>query len=308
MRVISASRRTDIPAFYPDWFMNRIRAEFCHWLNPFGGQVYRTSLALNDCIAIVFWTRNPNPLMPHLAELDRRGHKYFFSYTILGYPRSFDTHAPALDAAIRTFQALSERITPDYVFWRYDPIVISNLTPLEFHTDRFAYIAQRLADYTNRCVYAFVNPYRKTKRNLSKLSEEGIEVESPTLRLRHSLLTDMVEIARSNGMQLYACCEDKDLHIDGIQRSSCVDLDVLRQLTSDPDLHLKPKPSKALCGCVESVDIGSYDTCLHGCVYCYATNSRKAALKRHAAHDLNDTVLFRPERLKGVDLAMLTKE
>lgn len=118
----------------------------------------------------------------------------------------------------------------------------------------------------------------------------------------------MVDIARSNGMQLYACCEDDQVRIEVIRRSSCVDLQVLRELTADPNLYLQPKPTRPMCGCVKSADIGSYDTCLFGCTYCYATNSRQAALKRHAAHDPSDTILYRPGRLKGRDLDALVQE
>jgi DNA repair photolyase len=309
MPVISASRRTDIPAFYSRWFVNRIRAGFCHWVNPFSNQVYRVSLAPEDCVAIVFWTRNPRPLMPHLAELDERGYKYYFLYTILGYPRSLEPHAPDVETAIQSFQTLSRALGPERVFWRYDPILFSDITPLQFHIDRFAYIAQHLAGYTQRCIYSFLVTYGKTKRSLAKVSNrEGITFESPTTQLRHSLLTEMVKIAQSNEMQLYACCEDGDLCIDGIQRSSCVDLQVLRQLTSDPSLHLKPKPTRKFCGCVASVDIGSYDTCPYGCVYCYATNSEQAVVRRRTAHSPEDTILYRPEQLKGIDLDTLVRE
>lgn len=130
MPVISASRRTDIPALYAQWFMNRVRAGFCHWMNPFSDQVYRVSLAPQDCIAIVFWTRNPKPLIPHLPELDERTYTYYFLYTLLGYPRIIDTRAPELATAIQTFQRLSDLISPKRVFWRYDPILFSSLSRL----------------------------------------------------------------------------------------------------------------------------------------------------------------------------------
>ncbi len=303
MKVISVSRRTDVPAFYAPWFMNRIRAGFCHWINPYSRQIYRISLEPQDCIGLVFWTRNPRPLLPHLAELDERGYKYYFMFTVLGYPRSIETHRPDLDAVLRTFQVLSDKVSPDRVFWRYDPIVMSSLTPAQYHLDRFGYIAQRLAGYTHRCIYSFLTPYNKVERNLSQVSSrEGITFESPSDSARHGLLGEMVGMARGYGLQLYSCCEQDHAQVEGIQRNSCVDLQVLRQVTSDPSLDLKSRPTRALCGCVESVDIGSYDTCLFGCAYCYATNHRETAVKHHAAHDPGDTILYRPRQLGGIDL------
>jgi hypothetical protein len=308
MSVISASRRTDIPAFYAQWFMNRIRAGFCHWINPFSDRVYRISLAPEDCVAVVFWTRHPQPLLPHLPELDGRGYKYYFLYTLLGYPRVIDAHAPEAEVAVDTFRRLSNLISPSRVFWRYDPILFGSVTPPEYHLEQFAFLAQRLKGYTQRCIFSFLVPYGKTQRNLARLSaKEGIVFEPPDPEQRRRLLVAMVDIARDNGMQLYTCCEADNLQIEGIRRSSCVDLQILRELTSDPNLFLKSKPTRPLCGCVESVDIGSYDTCLFGCAYCYATNSRRVALKRHAAHDPDDTILSRPDRLRGVDLETLVE-
>ncbi|MBN1890404.1 MAG: DUF1848 domain-containing protein [Thermoflexales bacterium] len=308
MKVISASRRTDLPAFYTTWFMNRIRAGFCYWINPFSNQVYRVSLAPEDCLAIVFWTRNPAPLLPHLAELDEKGYQYYFLYTLLAYPRPLEAHTPGLEAAIRTFQTLSERVMPERVFWRYDPIILSSLTPVSFHLERFAYVAQRLAGYTRRCIYSFMDVYGKVQRNLARLSaQDGIEFHTPSVQERHALLREMVRIGQASDVNLYACCEEDYTQVEGIRKSHCVDLDVLRQVTSNPTLELEPRPTRPGCGCVESVDIGSYDTCCFGCAYCYATNSPEVAARRHAAHDPDDTILCRPPGLKGVDLGAVVQ-
>jgi len=303
MKVISASRRTDIPAFYSDWFINRIRAGFCHWRNPFSNQIYRVSLAPEDCYAIVFWTRGPQPLIPKLAELNGRGYRYYFLYTILGYPNSIETHNPPLEKSIETFREISRFVKPDFVVWRYDPIVISNVTPLSFHLERFAHIAKNLAGYTHRCIYSFLDMYGKSKRNLARLSDQhGLVFEPPSQQLRCELLGELARIAKAHSIQMYSCCEDDYLRMPEIRRGSCVDLQLLRQLTSNPRLILHSKPTRDFCGCVESVDIGSYNTCLFGCTYCYATSSRTAALVAHDAYDPHDTILCRPKCLRNVDL------
>ncbi len=308
MPVVSASRRTDVPAFYAEWFVNRLRDGFCHWINPYTNKVFEVSLKPEDCTAIVFWTRNPKPLLPYLPEMDAAGYKYYFLYTITGYPRTIESHGVDLDAAIRTFQTVSDKVSPAFAIWRYDPIVIGSETPLDYHRERFEHIAQRLAGYTQHCTYSFLSIYNKTEKNLNRVTENtGITFENPEQEARYALLADMVDIAQANNMQLYSCCMEDYQHVAGIQQSNCVSLPMLQQLTGDANLHLKAKPTRKLCGCVASVDIGSYDTCLFGCAYCYATNSRQVALKNHARHNPDDTILLRPERLNGVDLRTLVE-
>jgi hypothetical protein len=303
MYVISASRRTDIPAFYSRWFMNRVRAGFCHWLNPFSNAVYRTALAPEDVIAFVFWTRNPRPLMAHLAELNARGYKYYFGVSLLGYGRPLETHNPSLEEAIGTFQDLALQTDPRYVVWRYDPIVISSRTPPQYHVERFAHIARRLEGCTTRCIYSFVDFYGKTRRNLAQVTAtEGVTFTTLSTDQRYRLLSDLAEIAAAHGITLQSCCEDDARHVAGVQTGSCVDLGLLRDLTGDRELMIKAQPTREFCGCVKSVDIGSYDTCLFGCRYCYATNQRSTARRNFGAHDPNDTILYRPPQLAGVDL------
>jgi hypothetical protein len=301
MRIISASRRTDIPAFYSEWFMNRIRAGFCHWSNPFSGQVYRISLRPEDVRAIVFWTRNPAPLIPRLPELTNT-YKISFHYTLIGYGRPLESHNPAVETALDTFCALSDVLSPDFVMWRYDPIVISCITPPGYHLERFAYLAERLAGATRRCTYSFIDFYNKTKRNLNRL--DGITFEELAPPERVDLLARMAEIAARHGIELVSCCED----VPGIRRGGCIDLDLIRRVTGEADLTIPDRPTRPHCGCIESVDIGSYDTCLFGCAYCYATKDRAAALQRHAEHDPQDSILIRPPQLRGVDLEGLGAE
>lgn len=306
MAVISASRRTDIPAFYSEWLLNRVRAGFCHWANPFSGQVYRASLAPEDVTAFVFWTRNPRPLLRHLPELDARGYRYTFHFTLTGYGRPLETHNPDPQAAIAAFRLLARHTGPEFLVWRYDPIVISTRTPLAYHRQRFAELAAQLEGSTRRCTYSFLDFYGKTRRNLAAVTaQHGYYFREPTVLERQDLLEDLSAIAEQHGMTLVSCCEEDHTRIPRVYRGSCVDLDLLSHLTNQPALVLKPHPTREHCGCVHSIDIGSYDTCLFGCTYCYATNSRNVAQRQRAAHDPHDTILNRPERLRGQDLDAL---
>jgi hypothetical protein len=299
VRVISASRRTDIPAFYFSWFINRLRAGDCHWINPFNAkQVYRVSLRPEDCLAIVFWTRNAAPLLPHLGELGK--HRFYFQYTINGYPREIESHAPPVDSAVATFAELSRRLAPGLVHWRYDPILLDDreLTP-EYHLGRFTDIARRLEGHTGRCYFSFVDRYGKTSRNLTALERRlGLHFREPAVEERIDLAGRLVEIAAPLGITLHSCCGDELVGV-GVRKASCIDPDLIARLVDKNGLRLKPGPTRADCGCGEATDIGAYDTCAFGCTYCYATNSREAALPRLRSHDPNDSILYRPPALAG---------
>jgi len=301
-RVISCSRRTDIPAFYSAWLIKRLRAGYCHIANPYNKQVFEVSLKPEDCIVLVFWTRNPTPLLPYLDELDERGYRYYFHYTLLGYPRPLEPYNPAFEAAIDTFKRLSDRVSPARVRWRYDPIVFSTATPPAYHLRQFERIARQLEGYTHHCTFSFTSFYGKTKRNLGAVAKTaGITFQEPSLPEQQALVRELVQIGSAHHIGLHTCCGDA-LAIDGVQKSRCVDPDLVRLLAPGLADGLKAEPTRQECGCFASVDIGAYDTCLFGCAYCYATNSRTIALKKHAEHDPEDSVLWRPEALVHTDL------
>jgi len=321
MHVISASRRTDIPAFYPEWFINRLKAGYCHSRNPFGGQVYRVSLVPEDCLAIFFCTRNPMPLEQHLDWLDEKGYHYYFHLTINGYPAVLDPHGPPWEAAVDVFRRLSDRLSPELVLWRYDPIVISSVTPVDFHVRNFERLAERLEGYTRRCYFSFMNPYIKTRRRLAEVARrEQVtfpDTETPDTASgavtseaqpaewaaeRLSLASDLAAIASARGITMHSCC-GPSLVQGPIERASCVDIEVVRRLSGRPGLVLPRAPTRQGCGCAAAIDIGAYDTCLHGCVYCYATRSHTLAVSHSRQHDPGDSILFRPPPLRGVDLS-----
>jgi len=287
--IISASRRTDIPAFYADWFINRIRAGFCTVPNPFNRQqISRVSLLPEDVDVIVFWTRNPKPLIPNLDELDQRGYRYYFQYTLLGYPREIDAKSPNREIAIAAFQELAQRIGPERLIWRYDPIVFSQLTGVEYHIENYARIAKALRGSTFRSVISVMDLYAKIRKRVDRMNAQGVGVVDytgkPSQRF-DELMESFVSIATENGMQIQSCAEELDLTVYAIHPGKCIDDDYIHS-TFGIEVGRKKDPSqRKACGCVVSKDIGMYDSCLFGCQYCYATGNFERALENYGQHD-----------------------
>jgi hypothetical protein len=270
--IISASRRTDIPAFYTDWFLRRIEERYCTVANPFNPrQVARVSLAPADVDAIVFWTKDARSLLPHLDRLTRLGYRYYFQYTVNGYGELFEPHVPPLDACIDTFCELAAKIGPDQVIWRYDPIVISNKTDAEYHKDRFAAILDRLRSATRRVVISFVDDYRKATSQFRQLAREGVAVRlTPAPAEVADLAEFIADSAAAQGIAAFSCAETLDLQPFGIQPGKCIDNALIQRLFGIRVASGKDRSQRPECGCAAAKDIGVYGTCRHGCRYCYA--------------------------------------
>jgi hypothetical protein len=285
--IISASRRTDIPAFYARWFMNRIRAGYCTVPNPSNPKhVIRVSLAPGDVDVIVFWTRNAGPLLGHLDELDARGFPYYFQYTVMDNRDGIDGDSPSIDAAVGTFCRLSARTGAGRVIWRYDPIAFTATMDADFHARTFASIADRLRGATNRVVISIVDRYKKAGSRLSELEAVSGQVDACPSERKRSLLRDLVEAAARNGLEIFSCAEEEDFSAEGIRPGKCVDdLYIEREFGLGTVSHRKDASQRPACGCAESRDIGMYDSCLFGCKYCYATSSFVRARMNHEEHD-----------------------
>jgi hypothetical protein len=293
MKTISASRRTDIPAFYAEWMIRRIRAGYCTVANPLNrNQVSTISLRPEDVDAIVFWTRNPRPLMAYLEELDSRGYRYYFQYTIIGNPAEIDPKSPPVAAAVRTFGELSERIGPSRVIWRYDPIVFTALTTPEFHRDNFQHLAEALRNRTRRSVISIVDMYRKTQKRLKKLEGTRAAFEPCDQPQFEQLMRELAECAQTNGMDIVSCAEEINLRPFGIRPGKCVDDDLIAEAFGVNVLRTKDPAQRKACGCVVSCDIGMYDSCVFGCQYCYATKSFDQARINMEEHDPNSPSLL----------------
>lgn len=287
--IISASRRTDIPAFYSKWFMNRIRAGYCTAINPFNyKQVAYVSLKPEDVDVIVFWTKNPEPLMKHLAELDNRGFRYYFQYTLTGYPKTLEPHIPVLQKSIDTFKRLADHISPEKVIWRYDPIVISSITDTDYHKRTIDLIAGELEGFTHRLIISIVDEYRKAKINFDRLEKQGIYVERQKSQEQvRDIIEFIVDRAKQANMEAFSCAEVLDLKSFGLMPGKCIDDTYIKKVFGINVTPDKDKYQRQECGCVRSKDIGAYDTCLHGCLYCYA--GTLATASRNQTHYFPDS-------------------
>lgn len=286
--IISASRRTDIPALYGEWFMNRVRAGWCLVPNPVNvKRISRVSLSPGGVDAIVFWSKNPAPMLPHLDELDRMGFRYYFQFSLNDYPKELEPNIPSREQRLKTFLNLSERVGPPHVVWRYDPIIISNRTPFEFHRERFSWIAQELRGATRRVVLSIVDFYQKTDRRLSKLEQEGFSFDRKAASSTGiaSLLKDLAAIAEKHGMEIFTCAEERDFGEFGIPPGRCIDESLLNKLWALNLKYRKDPTQRRFCLCMVSKDIGVNDTCIHGCPYCYSTKNYAMAQYRYARHD-----------------------
>jgi hypothetical protein len=281
--IISASRRTDIPAFYSQWFMNCIRAGTCEVPNPFNPfQIARVSLRPEDVDVIVFWTRDPSPMLPHLRELNERGFRYYFLYTVMDNPKAIDPYCPPVTNSLHTFRALVDRTGPDKVIWRYDPIAFTPLTGPEFHEEAFRRIAGALKGHTNRCILSIMNPYRKAR---IRLARKGIQITPLEKKVFKDLMRFMAGEAQDKGMEICSCATSLDLDEYGIRHGKCVDDSYIRKVFGVEVTHRKDPSQRKACGCVVSKDVGMYDTCLFGCLYCYATSSIEKARENLRKHD-----------------------
>jgi hypothetical protein len=223
--------------------------------------------------------------MRRLDELDDLGCRYYFLFTLIGYPRRIDPGSPPPGLSIKTFQALSARVGPQRVVWRYDPIVLSSLSGTLFHESNFRRVAQELRGAAHRCVISFVKPYRKARSRIEASAPGGgdpVDFGSPEVR---GLLTAVSESARENRMEILSCASEQDFSSFGIRPSKCIDGDLLSKLFGIEICAPKDPFQRKECGCAASRDIGVYDTCPSGCSYCYATTSPERAKANHARHD-----------------------
>ncbi len=283
--VISASRRTDIPAFYSEWFFKRLDAGHALARNPFNpGQISRVDLRPEAVDCFVFWTKNPGPMLGHLHRLAE--YAYYFHFTLNPYGREIEMDLPDKPELIRTFMELSRRIGRERVLWRYDPILIASGISREFHLRQFEFLAGQLGEFTGRCIISFLDLYRKTIRNMAGL--ELRELPEPEMA---ELAAGFKRIADRQGLILETCCEPLVAETSGIGSGKCIDRDLIARITGKPFTAAKAKGGRPGCGCAASIDIGTYDTCRHFCRYCYANSRIGAVEERVAGYDPDSPLL-----------------
>lgn len=290
-RVVSVSRRTDIPAFYGDWFMRRLNEGFAGVVNPFGGRKYIVSLRPDDVSCFVFWSKNFAPFVKNLTIIDSLGYNFYFNYTVTSLPEVFENDVDR-NAAIRALKVLSETYSPRHINWRFDPIIVSGVTDRDSYVRTFAELASELEGYVERCYISFVTNYSKVKRNFEELEQTtGVKISECTESFKIELANELADIAGRHGIRMFSCCGDY-LTSDGkVKKAHCIDGDIIESLFFPDGLKYKEKPTRDECGCTESSDIGAYDTCPHGCIYCYANMHKRGARKAYDKHEKESAFL-----------------
>lgn len=277
-QVISASRRTDIPAFYSDWFLNRLAEGFCDVLHPYTRKWSRVSLQQEDVGAIVFWSKNYAPLLPKLDQVERTTRNLFFHFTITAN-RDLELRTPDYRDAIKDYIHIARRYSPDHVIWRFDPICITDKLSFDLYEERFCLCAEQLKGHASACTVSFAHPYRKMVNNLKHYTSHTLV---PVTREEQRAYADRLAVrAATFGVRLLACCNDHLLS-GAVGKARCVD-GARFSLLFGIALDTRSAASRKQCGCTKSIDIGAYDTCGHGCVYCYANTDQEKAGRAPAA-------------------------
>ncbi|MBI5164399.1 MAG: DUF1848 domain-containing protein [Magnetospirillum sp.] len=295
--IVSASYRTDIPAFYGAWFLNRFRAGFARVANPYGRQVSTVPLRAG-VDGFVFWTRNAAPFRAALAEVRRAAIPFVVQYTVTGYPRALETSVIEAERAVGDIRALAEEYGPRAVVWRYDPIIFSSLTPAAVHRHTFTRLADALAGAVDECVVSFANIYRKTARNLAAAARaHHFAWSDPPGEEKRDLAMQLGVLGRERGLAVTVCSQDSYV-VPGIRPAACVEARRLEDVAAGWGLPrtiaVKQKGNRPDCLCAESRDIGAYDSCPHGCTYCYAVGSRTLAKRGFQEHDPAGEFLVTP--------------
>ena len=287
--IISASRRTDIPAFYSEWFMNRIREGYVIVRNPMNNQALRIVINPEVVDCIVFWTKNPVPMIPKLDEL--KDYCYYFQITLTGYGKDVEAHIPdKKEVLIPAFQQLSEKIGPEKVIWRYDPILVNERYTVDYHIKAFTQIAESLKGYTEKCVFSFVDEYTKNSKAMKSLGVQSLSEED-----MKSIAIQLRDIAKANGMTIATCAEKIDLEELGIEHNACIDKALIEQITGgtikNTKKNIKDSGQRQECKCMASKEIGAHNTCGNGCVYCYANYSPESVKKSMERYDPMSPIL-----------------
>ncbi|MFW6025700.1 MAG: DUF1848 domain-containing protein [Candidatus Woesearchaeota archaeon] len=284
--ILSVSRRTDIPAFYSDWFFNRIKDGFVMIRNPFNNQISKVDISPEVIDCIVFWTKNPEPMIERLEEL--KNYNYYFQYTINPYSRSLEQKCPNKTKSIKTFIELSQKIGKEKVVWRYDPIILTNKISKDLHYKYFETIAKYLSSYTEKCIISFLDLYKKVEENLKNINLNPITDDNI-----FEIAFEFKKIADKYNIEIETCSEQIDLYKKtGIKHGRCIDAKLISKIIGGEIEAVEDKGQRAACGCMASIDIGIYNTCKHGCLYCYATGNKKLLNKNIKKHDVSSPLLI----------------
>lgn len=285
--IISASRRTDIPTYYSDWFYNRLKDEYVLVRNPMNiHQIGKINLSPKVVDGIVFWTKNPIPMFERLSELEK--YNYYFQFTLTAYDKDVEPNIPSKnDVIIPAFQRLSKSIGKEKIIWRYDPIFFSDRYTMEYHCKYFKVLAEKLGEYTEKCTVSFLDLYRNTARNILSLN-----VLQETKEQQFEIMQRFAEIAKAYGFYIDTCSEAIELDKFGIAHAHCIDVKRFERIGKCKLDISKDQNQRSECGCIASIDIGTYNTCKNGCLYCYANHSQNIVSRNLKIHNPKSPLLF----------------
>lgn len=286
--ILSASRRTDIPGYYSQWFVSRLKEGYVLSRNPMNhAQVSKIILTPKDIDCIVFWTKDPAPMLEQLPVIDALGFSYYFQFTITPYGRDIERNVRDKKDIVKTFKELSNTLGKERMLWRYDPILLNEEFTIPYHLINFSKLCRELSRYTDICTISFVDLYKKLNKTVKDTMVKAITEEE-----MHQLAKLLSEIAGDYGIEMRACCEQLDLSIEGIKPASCIDKEIVERICGHAITVKKDKNQRLGCGCIQSVDIGVYNTCINGCVYCYANHSDESIKKNYLQHDPESDILI----------------
>lgn len=284
--IISASRRTDIPAYYGEWFMNRIAEGFLYVRNPMNyHQVSKVKLSKDVVDCIVFWTKYPAPFMKYLNKIDN--YNYYFQFTLTPYDKSIEANLPDKEEIINTFIHLSKIIGKEKIIWRYDPIILSQELTIDYHLEKFKYLLTKLNGYTEKCIISFLDIYSNTEKNMRNLNIKPISENDMRI-----LGTEFIKLAQNYDIKLESCAEKANLLDIGISHGKCIDDKLISRITNHNINISKDKNQREQCGCITSIDIGMYNTCMNNCSYCYANFNKGAVKTNFPKHNINSPLLI----------------
>jgi len=282
--IISASYKTDIPAFYGQWFMDKFNKGFCEMQNPYNNQTYNVDLRNAD--GFVFWTKNLSPFMNYLNEITEANYPFYIQYSINNYPIDLEPFVEKPQKHIQNVYALWDKFGPQSVVWRYDPILYTSLTSYDWHLENFKILAKNLDGLTNEVVVSFAQIYKKVKNNLNSASiEQDFNWQDPTFEAKKELTYKLADIAQMHKMK-FSVCGQREFLDGNIFDAKCIDAERLSRIAGY-EIKAKRKGHREGCGCYESKDIGAYETCPHGCIYCYAVENHTMVQQNYEKH--NDT-------------------
>ena len=282
--ILNTGSRTDIPAYYSDWFYNRIKEGYVLSRNPYyPTQITRYLLNPEVIDIMVFCTKNPFPMLDRISQLS--AFDMFWFVTITPYGKEIEPHVPPKEQVIGYFQRLSEMIGKERVSWRYDPVFVTERYSVDYHIEQFHRMAKALLGYTNQCVVSFIDLYEKTKRNFGG-------IRSVTNEEQEKMIAAFSEIAKENELQIHLCCENAGLVRENVDASGCMSKAVLENALGCKLKVPQKKMARKECSCLLGADIGAYNTCGHGCLYCYANYDRETVEKNRKLHNASSPLLI----------------